>query len=168
MNPPRTRRDMQACTPEPSRHASRDSVGQGLPTGRTSTGLLERGRGHRRIAPIHERRGAAGGVANCGKGSMKEGRLSRDGWLGVTSFGWLGFEPGSSLYCTLGGGVVGMGSLLRWRNSTRDRQAVSFFPAPAGANGCWRMSICQIASASLRRPRWWRSCGRVYALDLTP
>ena len=26
------------------------------------------------------------------------------GWVGFTSSGWLGFEPGSSLYCTLGGG----------------------------------------------------------------
>jgi hypothetical protein len=70
-----------------------------------------------------------------------------------------GVERGSSLYRLFGRGLGGMGGSLRWRISLTDRHAARGFVAPAGAKGWLRVSMCQIASLSLRARSTWATFG---------
>ena len=52
-----------------------------------------------------------------------------------------------------------MGGSLRRRNSKESRQAARRKRAPAGAKGWLRVSMCQIASVSLRERSIWATLG---------
>src|SRR5262249_21975738 len=71
----------------------------------------------------------------------------------------VGLEQGSTLYRLLAGGPGSIGASLRWRISVRAVYAARAALAPAGAKGCSRMSMCQMASARRRAMSTWATLG---------